>query len=53
MTMPGYEKFMLPIMDMEREYEVSEVRDKLAGHFKITEEDLWELLPSGEIDGIP
>jgi restriction system protein len=51
MAVPGYEKFMLPMMEIvsdQKEYAVSEVRDKLAEHFQLTEEDLRELLPSGK-----
>lgn len=51
MAVPGHEKFMLPIMEIvsdQREHAVSEVRDKLAEYFQLTEEDLRELLPSGK-----
>jgi restriction system protein len=51
MAVPGYEKFMLPMMEIvsdQREHAVSEVRDKLAEYFQLAEEDLRELLPSGK-----
>ena len=42
MAVPGYEKFMLPIMEIvsdQREHAVREDRDKLTEYFQITVED--------------
>lgn len=39
---------MMEIVSDQREHAVSEVRDKLAEYFQLTEEDLQELLSSGK-----
>ncbi|MEW5708604.1 MAG: restriction endonuclease [Pseudomonadota bacterium] len=51
MSIPKYEEIMLPLLqyiESERECSVREIVDRLAGHFKLTEEEQRELLPSGQ-----
>lgn len=50
MTVPGFQDFMLPIMQITgdgQEHTITEIREKLATLFSLTEEDKRELLPSG------
>jgi restriction system protein len=52
MAIPDYETLMLPLLKTAAEANGQEVPlistvDKLANHFKLTEEDRRELLPSG------
>lgn len=50
MTVPDFQSFMLPIMRLtndKAEHSLSEVIDKLADEFDLTDEERRELLPSG------
>jgi restriction system protein len=50
MTIPGYEQMMLPFLQTlgdKKEHRLSEVIEKIAKTFNLTENDKKELLPSG------
>jgi len=50
MPVPDFQSFFKPLLDLasdEQEHSVSEARKRLAVEFKMTEEDLSEMLPSG------
>ncbi|WP_338485256.1 winged helix-turn-helix domain-containing protein [Alkalicoccus halolimnae] len=51
MSVPDYQKFMLPLLKCLTDGEVHSLReiyDTLAEQFQLTEEDLTEVLPSGK-----
>ncbi|WP_226528161.1 restriction endonuclease [Metabacillus niabensis] len=51
MTVPGYQEFMYPFLKQledGNEYRLQDMYTLLAIHFKLTEEDIEELLPSGK-----
>lgn len=51
MAVPGYEEFMLPLLQLagnNQEYSMAEARDKMVEVFNLSNEDLRELLPSGK-----
>ena len=51
MPVPSYQEFMLPLLQLAKdgkEYSVSEARPLIAKQFKLTEQDLKEVLPSGK-----
>jgi len=48
---PKYEEIMLPLLKSlsdEKEHSLSETHDALAKEFKLTDDELRELLPSGQ-----
>ena len=50
-TIPKYEEIMLPFLKYlsdEQEHSLSETHDVLAKEFNLTDEELKELLPSGQ-----
>jgi len=50
MAIPDFQSIMLPFLETikdGREYKMLEVRELLADHFNLTDEDKKELLPSG------
>jgi restriction system protein len=50
MTIPDYQSLMLPLLKLsadQQEHTISEAFDKLAGQFKLTDQERNELLPSG------
>jgi len=50
MTIPDFQTLMLPLMELARdgkERSLAEIRGSLSGIFKLTQEELAELLPSG------
>ena len=51
MTVPGYQDFMYPFLKQlgdEKEYKLQELYVLLANHFKLKDDDIAELLPSGK-----
>lgn len=51
MPVPGYEEFMLPLLRLiadGSDHNVRDVREKLAGEFRLTSSDRAEMLPSGK-----
>lgn len=51
MPVPGYESFMLPLLRAVTdgaEHNVRDVRDQLAGEFKLSADERAEMLPSGK-----
>ena len=51
MPIPDYQTLMLPLLKVagdEQEYRTSDVADRLARDFKLTEEERQQLLPSGK-----
>ena len=50
MAVPDYQSFMLPVLKISsdgQQHSLGEVAENLALHFKLTDEDRKELLPSG------
>ena len=50
MAIPGYETFMLPILQFAadgEEHSLAEAREALAGQFNLSEDELQQMLPSG------
>ncbi|MDA3788284.1 MAG: restriction endonuclease [Desulfobacula sp.] len=50
MAVPDFQSFFSPMLDIandDKEHSLKETRQKLAGHFNLTEDDLGEYLPSG------
>lgn len=49
MTIPDYQKLMLPVLRLaaEGETRVGDIADRIANHFQLTNEERGELLPSG------
>lgn len=50
MPIPGFQSFMLPVLEMAADgkaHTLAEAREMLVGRFKLTEADQAELLPSG------
>jgi restriction system protein len=50
MAVPPFQEFMLPFLQRiadGQEHKITELFEQLAEHFKLTDEDLKELLPSG------
>ena len=50
MAIPGYQTFMLPILQLAAdgdEHSLAEAREVMAGQFKLSEEELQQQLPSG------
>ena len=50
MPVPGFQKYFLPFLELVKdgkEHAMSELYEPLANHFKLTNEDKKELLPSG------
>jgi len=50
MSIPDYQTTMLPFLQCladEKEHALAEIRESLAAHFTLTEEEIEELLPSG------
>jgi restriction system protein len=49
MAVPDFQSLMLPVLmaTAEGEISASELRDRVAGSAKLSEEDLKEMLPSG------
>jgi restriction system protein len=50
MTIPDYQTTMLPFLQCladGREHALAEIRESLASHFSLTDEEIEELLPSG------
>ncbi|MFO7873871.1 MAG: winged helix-turn-helix domain-containing protein [Bacteroidales bacterium] len=48
---PSYEEIMLPFLKLlsdGKEHILNESHDKLADHFQLSEEEISELLPSGQ-----
>jgi restriction system protein len=48
---PTYQDIMLPLLKIlndDQLHSLNEVHDELAEHFKLTDEELRELLPSGQ-----
>ena len=51
MAIPDYQTCMLPLLKFlgdQHEYSLRETIDHLAAHFKLTEDELKQLLPSGQ-----
>ncbi|OPL14584.1 MAG: restriction endonuclease [delta proteobacterium ML8_D] len=51
MAIPDYQTCMLPLLKLtsdQKEHSLREAVDKLAEHFELTDEELKELLPSGQ-----
>ena len=51
MAIPDFQSIFLPLLKIVsdgREYSMPEVRKLLAGHFKLTQDEIDELLPSGK-----
>ena len=51
MAVPDFQALMLPLLQVAadgKEHSLAEARDKLAAQFKLTGDDLAELLPSGK-----
>jgi restriction system protein len=50
MAIPDYQSVMLPLLELAKdgaEHSLAEAIDKLTAHFKLTESEQNELLPSG------
>ena len=50
MAIPGYQTFMLPLLQLAadgEEHSLAEAREVLAGQFKLSEDELQQMLPSG------
>ena len=50
MAIPGYQTFMLPVLQLGadgEEHSLAEARETLAAQFKLTEEELHQQVPSG------
>lgn len=51
MAVPGYQDFMYPFLNQMKdgkEYKLQEIYVLLAKHFRLTDDDITELLPSGK-----
>jgi restriction system protein len=51
MALPSYDVFMLPalrVLGDDQDHDIRELRERLAGEFKLAETDRRELLPSGK-----
>ena len=50
MAIPDFQTIMRPVLAMcadDQEHTVTEIRERLAGHFSLTQEELEAMLPSG------